>query len=100
MNLFKILHFFAQTSGKINASEVNIKPVSATDVLAGALNVVYFAAGATAVIVIILAGYSFTTAVYDPAKIAIAKNAILYSVVGLVVIMMAFVATQFILGRF
>ena len=91
-----ILYYLAQ----ISADDVNIPKVSEVDVLAGALNTVYFAAGAVAIIVIVLAGYTFTTAVYDPAKITQAKNALIYAITGLVVVIFAFTITQFILGRF
>lgn len=88
-------------AAKINAGDINNLPTdSANVVLGNALNLVYFAAGVVAVIVIILSGYTFATSVYDPAKITKAKNAILYASVGLIVILMAFVITQFIMGRF
>lgn len=82
--------------GKIN----NMPHDSANEILAGALNTIYFALGALAVIIIILSGYTFSTAVYDPAKITKAKNAILYSAVGLIIVIFAFTITQFIMGRF
>jgi fumarate reductase subunit D len=74
--------------------------ISADSVLVNALNIIYFVGGIIAVVVIIIAGYTFTTGVYDQQKITQAKNAILYAVVGLVAIMFAFVITQFIIGRF
>jgi hypothetical protein len=86
---------------KINAGDINNMPTdSANVVLANGLNLVYFTAGVVAVIVIILSGYTFATAVYDPAKITKAKNAILYASVGLIVVLVAFVITQFVMGRF
>lgn len=97
--IYKLLYILAQTP-KIDPDKAGISKQSAVEVLANGLNIAYFAAGAVAVIVIILAGYQFSTAVYDPAKITIAKNAILYAVVGLIVVIMAFVITQFVLGRF
>jgi len=52
------------------------------------------------VIVIIISGFMFVTAGSDSNTVTKSKNAILYSVIGLVVIMSAFVITQFIIGRF
>lgn len=96
----KILDFVAETI-KIDSSKINNLPKNtAVETLGGILNGVYFAVGAVAVVIIILAGYTFVTAVYDPAKIAKAKNAILYSVVGLIVVILAFVITSFVMGRF
>lgn len=82
------------------ATSVGIPKESATMILGKALDMVYFLAGAVAVIVIILAGYTFSTAVYDQAKITQAKNSIVYATVGLIVVVMAFGITQFVMGRF
>lgn len=64
------------------------------------MNVVYMVAGIVAVIVIIIAGFTFITSSGDQAKITKAKNTILYASVGLVVVMVAFTVTQFILFIF
>lgn len=96
MNILEII----ATTEKIPASEIkNFHTNSSVDILAAVLNTTYAVAGAFAVIVIILAGYSFATGSYDSAKITKAKNAILYSVIGLIVIATAFVLTQFLLGK-
>lgn len=88
-------------AAKINVDDINNLPTdSANLVLANTLNLVYFTASVVAVIIIILSGYTFATAVYDPAKITKAKNAILYASVGLIVVLVAFVVTQFVMGRF
>jgi len=91
---------FVAEAVKLKADDIKIPTLSAVDIMANALNVVYFSAGAVAVVVIVLAGYTFSTAVYDPAKITQAKNALLYAVVGLIVVIFAFVITQFVMGRF
>jgi len=95
----ELIQFVAEAV-KLKAEDIKIPPLSAVDIMANALNVVYFSAGAVAVVVIVLAGYTFSTAVYDPAKITQAKNALLYAVVGLIVVIFAFVITQFVMGRF
>ena len=96
-----ILNYIADASAKIDVggnNGINIPILSADNVLMSALNITYFAAGTIAVIVIILSGYSFMTAVYDPAKVEKARNAILYAVVGLIIVIAAFVFTNFIIG--
>jgi heme A synthase len=95
----KFIQFLAQ-SVKISSGTAGIPHDSAMVILGRVLDMVYFISGAVAVIVIILAGYTFTTAVYDQAKITQAKNSILYAVVGLVVVIAAFAITQFVMGRF
>lgn len=63
------------------------------------LNVAYFAAGIVGVIVIILAGFMYVTSAGDPGKAKTAKNAILYTVVGLIFVIMAASITAFIRAR-
>lgn len=84
----------------INADKLNIPKIEGSQVLANGLNVAYFVAGVMAVIVIIVAGLSFVTSGNDPAAVTKAKNSILYAVIGIVVILSAFVITQYVIGRF
>ncbi|MNQ27269.1 hypothetical protein D3C85_405240 [compost metagenome] len=88
---------FAQT---LEADKLNIPTISGDAGIAGILSIVYFVAGIIAVIVIIIAGYTYTTSSGDAGAVKKAKNMILYSVVGIVVIAMAFIITQFVAGRF
>ncbi len=93
----QLLRTLAQT---LNADELNIPKVDGTTGIGDILDIVYFVAGIVAVIVIIIAGYMYTTSAGDAGGIKKAKNMILYSVVGIVVIGLAFVITQFVAGRF
>lgn len=86
--------------GSLSASSVGIPEVDANDVVKGVLNTVYFIAGAAAIIIIIIGGILYATSEGDSSKVQTAKNAILYAVVGLIVVMMAFVITGFVIGRF
>jgi FtsH-binding integral membrane protein len=95
-----LLQYLADATAKIDPGAVNIPTISANEVLKGVLGSVYMAAGIVAVVAIVLSGYSFVTSVYDPAKITQAKNALLYSVVGLIVVIIAFFITQFVIGGF
>lgn len=95
----KILHLLAK-SAQLSSGDLPISTDSAMVILNRALNITYFVAGVVAIIVIILAGYTFTTAVYDTAKITQAKNALIYSIVGLIVVIFAWTITQFIMGKF
>jgi hypothetical protein len=98
MKIENIMTFLAEA--KISATDAGVPVLTASQVLANTLNLVYFVAGAFAVIIIILSGYTYATALYDSAKIAQAKNAILYASVGLFIVAVAFVMTQFIIGSF
>lgn len=94
-----ILQYFA--IDKIDSSSINNMPTaSANDVLANVLGIVYTVGGITAVITIIIAGYMYTISGGSPAEVEKSKNAILYAVIGLIIIGSAFVITQFVIGRF
>jgi hypothetical protein len=93
----QLLKTLAQT---LNADELNIPKVDGTAGIANILGVVYLIAGIVAVIVIIIAGYMYTTSSGDAGGVKKAKNMILYSVIGLIVIGLAFFITQFVAGRF
>jgi hypothetical protein len=84
----------------IKASDVNVPKIEADALLPAILTTVYFAAGAAAIIVIVIAGIFYSISQGQPDKIKRAKEAILYSLVGLVIIMVAFTITNFIAGRF
>ena len=75
-------------------------PVDANATLTDMLNLTYFIAGAIGVIVIVVAGFYYTLSGGDAAKIKKAKDAILGAAIGLIVVMSAFVITNFIIGRF
>jgi hypothetical protein len=87
-------------SAGTGADQVNIPKISADQVLHNGLNIVYFLAGTIAVIIIIIGGITFVTSAGNSAGVTKAKNMILYAVVGLVVVLGAFVITNFVSGRF
>lgn len=63
-------------------------------------NVLLFIIGAVAVIMIILGGIRYVTSNGESAQITAAKNTILYSVIGLVVALLAYAIVNFIIGQF
>ncbi len=62
------------------------------------LNVVYSIVGALAAIVIIIAGIKISTSRGDPGKVTTGKNAIFYSLCGLLVTLCAFAITSLVIG--
>ena len=66
--------------------------------LSNILNTFYFFAGVIAVALIVYAGFLFVTSAGDSGKVAKAKNTITAAVIGLVIIMLAFVITRFVAG--
>lgn len=67
--------------------------------LDGVLNLAYFASGTVAVIVLVIAGFMYVTSNGDPGKVKTAKNAILYTVIGIVFVLMAASIVAFVRGR-
>lgn len=62
------------------------------------INVVVGVVGFVAVAMIVIGGISFATSQGDTARVAKARNTILYGVVGLVVALLAFAIVNFVLG--
>lgn len=95
-----MLLLFAQAI-KIDPSTIGVHKIDDPNAaLAGLLSTVYAWAGIIAVLVIVVAGFYYVTSSGEPATIKRAREAIIGACIGLIVILMAFVGTQFILGRF
>ena len=77
-----------------------IIPVKATDDLTGlilkAVNVILLVAGVVAFIVLIFGGIGYMTSSGDPEKAEKAKNTIIYAIIGIVVVMLAYAIVMFI----
>lgn len=93
-------YFLLQVAQKIDAGAVGIPGGNGESLLTNILNLFYFITGVVAVVVIIVAGLMYAVSSGDVSRIARAKNMILYSVIGLIVIMSAFAITNFVIGRF
>jgi len=84
-----------------NSTEtINIPTGSADTLLTNGLNLTYFLAGTIAVIVIIIGAIMYTTSSGDMGRITKAKNLLTYSIVGLIIVLVAFIVTGFVVGRF
>ena len=83
---------------KGNKGSVSIPTKSADGIFNGLLHSVYWVAGVVSVIVIVVAGIYYVTSNGNPSQVSRAKNAIIAGVTGLVIVLMAFTITQFILG--
>lgn len=70
-----------------------------TDTIAKVVTFISIIAGSVAVIVIIIAGIRFVISSGDSAKVASARNTILYAVVGLVVVVLSNAIIMFVLSR-
>jgi heme/copper-type cytochrome/quinol oxidase subunit 2 len=97
-----ILSSLAAASGKIDPGSIGIsQPVkNANGAISSLLSTAYMGAGIVAVIVIVVAAYFYVTSNGDPSTTKRAREAILGAVIGIIMVMLAFVITQFVLGRF
>ena len=64
------------------------------------LNVIYGLVGVIAVVFVVIGGFKFTTSQGDPGRVQQAKNTIMFSLIGLVVVIGAFAITSFVINAF
>lgn len=84
---------------KIDAKSVGVSTTTAdNNALGKLLNGVYQIAGVVAVLTLIIAGLRMITGGDNPETVATARKAIIYACVGLIVIISAFVITQFVIS--
>ena len=98
--MYYLLQFAALLTPGTGEDQVNIPTLSDGEILTNVLNIAYFLAGVIAVVIIIIAGITYATSAGNSAGVTKAKNLILYSVVGLILITVAFSITNFVVGRF
>lgn len=91
---------FGSTATSTSNGISGLVDMSGNQLLTNALNMAYFAAGTIAVVVIIIAGLMYATSAGDSGRVTKAKNLITYAIVGLIVVLTAFVITSFVIGRF
>jgi hypothetical protein len=80
-------------------NDANIPVISGGQLIANGLNIAYFVIGMIAVVMMIMAGYSYMTADGDPGKAQKGMRTIIYCAIGLVVVIFAFAITNFVAGR-
>lgn len=83
---------------KVERIVIDRPPIQATSFSAG-LNKVFFWSGIVAVAVIVVAGFQYVTSAGNSEKVKKAKNAILFAVIGLVVVLMAFAIVNFVIEK-
>ena len=89
----------AGKDAQAGVGEVN--PGAETDLnglIATIINMVFGVIGIIAVIMIIIGGVNYTMSQGDSTKVQKAKNTILYGIIGLVVVLLAFAIVNFVLG--
>lgn len=91
----ELLYYFAAT---ITQDDIGYHGASdASTLMSGILNTVYFWMGVTAVGFIIYGGFQYVLSSGEPGKIRKAKDTLLYAIIGVVVVLIAFVITRFVI---
>lgn len=93
---YQIISLMAQ----IDASKVGLPQSNPDTVLTGVLNLVYMITGVVAVIALIVSGFMYVASNGNAETVKKAKNGIIYSIIGLIVVASAFTITHFVMGRF
>lgn len=97
--MMNIMMITAQLLGTAEENGIPNRAASNGD-LNNIVNIVYGIAAVIAVIVIIIAGILYATSNGDAGQVARSKNAIIYAVIGLIVVTFAFTITGYVLGSF
>lgn len=95
-----VTNFIFGIIGDASTNVNGIPTLSGEQLLQNILNTAYFVAGAAAVVVIVISGLLYITSAGNAGTVTKAKNMLTYSVAGLVVILVAFAITNFVIGRF
>ena len=91
-----LLYYFAAT---ITKDDIGYNgPTDPGSVLGNVLNAVYFWMAVVAVGFIVYGGYLYVLSSGDPGKIKQAKDTLLYAIIGVIVVLIAFVITSFVIN--
>lgn len=73
--------------------------VNSEQAQAGIVDYLLYIVGTVAVVMIIVAAVQMTTSAGDPGKVAKAKKTLLYAIIGLVVVVLAYAIAHFVMEK-
>ena len=85
--------------GIIEGSQIDLPRVNENDFFKDAITIFSQVIGAVSVLILVLAGLRYITSLGDPKKTAEAKDAIVYSLIGLAVSLAAYSIVTLVLNR-
>lgn len=88
----------AMTVNKLNNNNFNDSGDSIEKTIGNIISTVIGILGIVCVIIIIMGGVQYMTSSGDAGKVKKAKDTILYGVIGLIICVLAFAITQFVIG--
>ena len=98
--IYKFLSLMASTAvdsdGKITST--TIPDGDATSLVTNIFNTVLFVAGLMAVGMLVYSGIQYVTSHGDSGKTKTAMNSIIYSIAGLVIVVLAYAIVNFVIG--
>jgi hypothetical protein len=81
-------------------SALDLRPIQGASAdsahLQAIVNTVLSVTGAIAVLIIVVAGFKYITSQGNPNEVTVARNAIIYALIGLIVIIAAFAIVNFV----
>ena len=86
----------AASTPVIQATDVGAPNVSLSTLPHKIITVLLFGAGILAVIFLLIGALQYTTSSGDPKRVAGAKNTILYSIIGLIIVVLAYAIVGFV----
>ena len=87
------------SSGVSSSQGDDVPQDLAGDVFKNVVNILLFIIGAVSVIMLIYGGIRYTTSGGNANSVTAAKNTIMYSIIGLVVAILAFAVVQFVVNQ-
>ena len=87
------------TSGMNATSAGTSTPTDANVVIKNVTNIMFFIIGAVSVIMLIYGGIRYTTSGGNANNVTAAKNTIMYSIIGLIIAILAFAVVNFVVKQ-
>ncbi len=91
----------AAATGRAQQGVDSVNPGAAVDLngmIRIILNTVFTVVGIVAVVMIVIGGVNYTTSQGDSQKVQKAKNTIMYGIIGLIIVLLAFAIVNFVLN--
>ena len=93
------INVFGGCSGNSDTRVCKGRNDSAQALVRNIINTLFFLIGSVAALMIVVGGFKYITSNGDPSAVKSAKDTIFYSVIGLVVAVMAYAIVFFVLDR-
>jgi len=94
------VNVFDQCGANADAAVCKAKGDNASSMIQTVINILLYILGIIAVVMIVIGGIRYTTSNGDPGSLKTARDTIIYSVVGLVVAILAYAIVNLVVGRF